>query len=365
MKTKLLLIHNVVAPYRLPLFEEVAKKVNLTVSYIQKNDENRLWKQKDVTPNYQTIYLNSERKKIFGKNIFFLKSHDLNFNDYDLIILPDDQTYFLVVYQLLLKIKQCEKLPKIIFWTGNFSYYRPFNSKNINGIVVFLLSFIRKTYFYNYANFFWSYSNNTTRLLIERFEIPNKVISTGLQGYPEKQILFNHKDINYTKRYNSKSLVFIGYPSKRKNLEFVANTLKKYDNINFKIYCIGPIPTVKIENITYLGYFDKREKFEQLNNFSYAILPSKAEPWGWVVNECMAIGLPILVSEAVMAKEMITDEQLIFDLNENSLIKSLNYINELSLENYTKLSKESIANSKFHTLQKTTQSFDKILDNIQ
>ena len=88
---------------------------------------------------------------------------------------------------------------------------------------------------YKHANFFWSYSVNSTSLLVDRFRISSEIIFTGLQGYPSNQIFFDYENINYESRFKSKSIVFLGYPSKRKNFEFFVNVLQRHKNINFKI----------------------------------------------------------------------------------------------------------------------------------
>ena len=43
-KPKVFLLHNMVTPYRLPLFEELNKKVDLTVYFCEEKQKDRNWK---------------------------------------------------------------------------------------------------------------------------------------------------------------------------------------------------------------------------------------------------------------------------------------------------------------------------------
>ena len=145
-KLKILLVHNIIAPYRLPLFDKIALCTDLSVAYIQKKDESRFWKQEINSKNYTSFFLPSVKKTLIGKNFFFLKaiSKKINFDEYDLIILPDDPTYLICVYQFLFHYKKNKSISKLAFWTGNFSYYKPFDSKIMNYATTSLLFYMRK-----------------------------------------------------------------------------------------------------------------------------------------------------------------------------------------------------------------------------
>lgn len=74
------------------------------------------------------------------------------------------------------------------------------------------------------------------------------------------------------------------------------------------------------------------------------ILPSIFEPWGLVVNEAMAAGLPIIVSEQCGCQpDLINDENgWIFDANElNSLSDCFNIVSQCTSEQLIKMGKKS------------------------
>ena len=252
----------------------------------------------------------------------------------------------------------------LVSWTANNRYSLFHNNKILNILIKLIFNKLRKNILYKKTDIFWCYGKFCADYLINEFNVKRKKIFTGLQGFPKNQIKFDTKEIDYHKRYNSRSIVFIGYPSKRKNLKLISKTLLKYKHLNFSLFCIGPLPEKKLKNVTYLGYMDSFKKFKELNSFSFAILPSFSEPWGWVVNECMSIGLPILVSEGVMAKEMIVEPKLIFSLKKGGLMDSLNFINDLAYEKYISISNDCILSAQNHTLIKTKKSFENILNYV-
>ena len=60
--------------------------------------------------------------------------------------------------------------------------------------------------------------------------------------------------------------------------------------------------------LRYLGPQPQAEVFQWMKSCDAFVLPSRKEPWGLVVNEAMACGMPIIVSDAVGAGEdLVTD----------------------------------------------------------
>ena len=372
-KPKILLIHNIIAPYRLPLFDEIALISDLTVGYIQKKDNSRIWNQDINSNNYISFFLPSVKKSFFGKNFFFFKALSKNiFNKYDLIILPDDPTYLVCVIQFLFQFKKNRSISKLVFWSGNFSYYRPFESKILNYVTITSLSLIRKS-LYKQVDLFWCYSLNTLELLNTSFKINKNRLYPGLQGYPNI-LIKTPKNINFKNRYNQNKLIFLGYTSPRKGINILIdayNDLKFNDNRNIELEIIGPkndyLKSLLTNNndIVYHGYLESEDKFNCLNECKVLILPSYSDPWGWVVNEAMAIGLPVIVTEGVMSKEMIVDQKLICKIGDKDSLKaSIQYLLNFNFDDYLTLSKHCIEQSKKHNLDKSMNSFKNLLKNV-
>ena len=369
--SKILLIHNIIAPYRIPLFDKISEIHELKVLFIEKIDEKRLWNQNADSLNFDYSYLNTDYIKIFGRKFFFLNSNKINYN-YDYIIVPDEPKYFQISYML---IKSCRKInpnSKIILWTPNFKFYSPFNNFILDSLLIFLLNNFRKFFLYNSVDAFWTYGKYSSKYIHSKFNIDNSKIYSGLQGMSKKLINFDKK-IDIEKRFNENKILFLGYISKRKGLNLLVNAFlalcneKKYSNLSLHIIGNQNSTLKKIlnnsNNIFYEGYLEGYEKFKLMNKCKLLVVPSYYDPWAWVTNEAMSIGIPVVLSESVMSKEMVTNKNHIFkNKSIDSLKNSLTHILNMDLKNYERLSKESEYSASKHTIDKTLKSFENILN---
>ena len=58
--SKILIVHNIIAPYRTPLFDKISSQHELKVLFIEKTDEKRLWNQNTGSLNFDYGYLNTD-----------------------------------------------------------------------------------------------------------------------------------------------------------------------------------------------------------------------------------------------------------------------------------------------------------------
>lgn len=56
------------------------------------------------------------------------------------------------------------------------------------------------------------------------------------------------------------------------------------------------------DRVRFLGYLEGPEKVRALHSLDCLVLPSSYEPWGLVVNEALASGIPVVVSDSVGAR---------------------------------------------------------------
>jgi len=115
----------------------------------------------------------------------------------------------------------------------------------------------------------------------------------------------NHFDINQQYSPDRKTILCVARYTEVKNLEFLIDCFKKskiYSSYALKLVGAGPLKeklTSLIEednNITLSNWLTYKDLPMLYNSASWFILPSIFEPWGLVVNEAMAAGLPIIVS---------------------------------------------------------------------
>jgi glycosyltransferase involved in cell wall biosynthesis len=131
---------------------------------------------------------------------------------------------------------------------------------------------------------------------------------------------------------------------------------------DWELWCLGTgsISPIEHPKIRHFGFVQPKDLDSILEKTGVFILPSRFEPWGVVVQEYAAAGFPLLVSDAVGAKELFLDDggngysfksQDVQDLK-NHLIKitqltskDLNLLSERSHELAQKITPLTWANS--------------------
>ncbi len=317
---KILLFHNIPAPYRLPLFRKLSEFYDLTVVFLQREEKGRLWKIKDKELNFPFVFLNELSISLLKKNLTVNQgvSSLIKNASPDVIIGLDNPPNFLT----MLKITRVCKKRRIPFllWTGNFPGYK-LGDNLIFKIGNKIIDWIRRFKLYPNALGFIAYGREGSLYLNNAYKINNNKIFMGTQGYPYEELIptnFYYKEEERKIAYNNNNIIYIGYLQNRKGIKVLlkAADLLKQDHVKFNISIIGEgekeVKKIIKEyskkiNIISLGYKEGREKYNSLKNAKILVLPTYKDPWGWVINEAMYLGVPVITTDKAMAKEMVID----------------------------------------------------------
>ena len=101
--------------------------------------------------------------------------------------------------------------------------------------------------------------------------------------------------------------VYVGRLEDYKGVDLVIDAFKAVDDINCRLLIVGDGGMrAKVQQaaadeprIFYLGRKDFSGVIEAFAISDVAVVPSRREPWGLVVNEAMAVGLPVIASDSV------------------------------------------------------------------
>jgi glycosyltransferase involved in cell wall biosynthesis len=77
------------------------------------------------------------------------------------------------------------------------------------------------------------------------------------------------------------------------------------------------------KNIQFLGQVTNDQKKTLIKNAKVCVFPSSFESYGIIILECAALGTPVLVSNIGPFKELVKNEEFIFENTEESLVKCL------------------------------------------
>lgn len=150
----------------------------------------------------------------------------------------------------------------------------------------------------------------------------------------DKENIKNRLKIN-----NEIIMLFIGRLVKVKNLELLLDAFKEIDNKDNKnaLVIVGDgekddklktkCKSESISNVYFEGSKQVEEVVEYYAIADVFILPSYKEPWGLVINEALACGLPVIVSDSVGAvDDLIKHAENGFIFKNNNLEQLIKYI---------------------------------------
>lgn len=201
-------------------------------------------------------------------------------------------------------------------------------------------------------------------------QIKSIISRTAIVGHSIECCLYKKKDIFKNKK---KRFVFLGRYVHRKNIGLILQWLKNNPDADIEIDFIGSgelkkdIDTCKRSDkrINERGMFSKEKIQSELCTYDYLILPSEKEPFGIVLIEALASGVPCIVSNADGPAEIIDNEKngFIFDLRDreksfDEVMKKSIFLNE---EKYQNMSKAAIDKSKFYDVNNIIKKWMSLL----
>lgn len=348
-----LFIHNIIAPYRTPLFDELSMRHEIIVLYLKRRELRRRWQQDEKSLGHPSIFLKGA--EIFG---FYVHFHIVSiiFRERPKAVIVLDEDKNLLNLFLLLFFKPFLRF-KIITWTGLY--------KDRDIFVLGRLLRIVRAVLYRFVDLAWCYSLGSSSYIATY--LPSSRIFTGLQGYPYELLNYDRYYRPSTK-FNDKRLVFVGYGTKRKGLDYFIEAFRKFNKSRGGKYTLDIVGDCSLlvdsidfsgPDIVLHGHLDGPDKCRVMDHAMFHILPSYEDPWGWVVNEASFLSTPSAVSDRVMAKEMV-NPLFIFQPNRESLYAIFEQISALSFDQYCELCQECSKESESHSLSKPIAAFSRI-----
>jgi glycosyltransferase involved in cell wall biosynthesis len=287
-----IIITHLPAFYKVNLYNELAKKLNIYVIFIANNTADKRAKDFTQTHNnmqfqYKILYDGTFQSRPKIQNIFTLY-HFLKTLQYKKLLVNGwDLPEFWFVTWLSAKCKNCLALESTIV------------ESNVTGIKRCI-----KTFFLSRISTVFA-SGHLHVALLNKLNYHGLIKMTKGVGIINKPIFDKHIR-EYQKRF-----LFVGRLSYEKNLKIVINIFNTLPQYHLTIVGEGvqkdELKARAKENIVFLGSVENKELknvFAQNNIF---ILPSIIEPWGLVAEEALFFGLPVIVSKNCGVCELIED----------------------------------------------------------
>ena len=304
---KILFIANKCPPYRVPFFNRIAKKSDITFLFV--NEEDKI------------ADLESPQKILKGKGLGKYKIHPgvTSFiKEFDLVVfLPPDFSHLIdnIMMYVYCKIK---KIPYII-WTERWRYKKvPLKDK-------FAEIFYRKMYLDARS---MVVSGKRSYEYISSLKVKNKIFIAP----DASEVLYDKKKIDKLKRQilkkyklkNKKIILYVGRLISRKGINYLISAFSKLKDKNAILLIVGggdfynlgeksiefklkeQVKKLNLEKkIIFVGEVNHSDTAAYYFLADVFVTPSItekiSEPWGLTLNEAMQFGLPVIATDAVGA----------------------------------------------------------------
>ena len=297
---KILIVFNHIAPYKVRLFNELAKYHDLTVLFERDKSSDR---EKDFYSEN-----NFKFKAVFMKGLKFGFENTLSNgvvkhlkqNQYDLIIMNG---YSKVPELLAIRYLKKNNIPYGLYINGGIIHKetkakKNFKTKYISGASFYMSPDERSNKYLEYygANpkLIYNYPYATifeNQLMKKPLSDKEKETLKETLGIPYKKVYVSCGQLIKRKNYMALLEIWNKIPSDSHLLLFGTgkqkHTLEKY------------VKKHNLSNVHFMGFKKTDELFEYYHVSEAFLFPSKEDIYGHVINEALSQGLPIIINNTV------------------------------------------------------------------
>ncbi len=311
--------------YKVNLYNELAKKLNILVIFIASNTVEKRADDFVTLENahfdYRLLHEGDFQHRDIKKNIIELRNLTSNIEFKKLLVGGWDLMEFWYLIFTNNKTKNCLALESTI------------NESAVGGAK----GFIKRLFLNRISTVFASGKLHTE--LLDALKFMGEVRITqgvGIINKPEFEVIGRQ----YQKRF-----LYIGRLSQEKNIALLVHIFNKLPT-EYRLNIVGTGPledelrAIANPNIRFIGQVENKNLKEYFLSNDIFILPSQSEPWGLVVEEAMYFGMPVMVSRSCGSSELVIDgvNGFIFDANCDKDISGC--ILNLDCDKYLEMCKE-------------------------
>jgi glycosyltransferase involved in cell wall biosynthesis len=329
-KTKLVILHNIISPYRLPLFEELSMKYDLCVYFCKEKTENRLWSTslENYTFKYKILPSLNIGPLVF--NFSLLKELFKNKSDCFIVAENPENAISILTLFVIAKINR----GKIILWSERIDgeIFTLIDLKTSNNFFWNIYYNIVKAVYKNYRKYLYSKSDillplsSAAENYLKKEGVVKEKIKRSFQIMPESVLekpTITSKPLEFK---NKKVILSLGYLTKGKGVD---NLIKAFNQLNTSdtVLLIAGAgeqennlkKLANNKNIHFLGYVEGIKKANCFSSADFFVFPTHRDVWGFVVNEALYYGLPVISSDRACASELIESGKTGFIVKDNDI----------------------------------------------
>lgn len=356
---KVLIVFNHPAPYKVRLFNEISKSLDLTVIFERNKNSNRS-KSFYCEDKYLFKTAKIHGLKIGEENILScgVKNH-IKKNKYDLIVM-NGYSQFAEIKAI--RYMQKKNIPYALFINGGIIKEKEYSwKKNL------------KTSLISKAKFYLSPDEESNKYLIYYGAKSESIFNYPYSTIYEKEILKEpHNDLDFSKIKEEFGLkgnrVFVsaGQFIKRKNYQALIENWKDMPSDHYlyifgdgkeKNRCKKIIKELHLNNVVLHGFLPKDKLLKVFSVSDYFVFPSNEDIYGHVINESLSQGLPVISNININSSKKLINKNngvLTDDFSATNILSSLEKIKRPCFEDCINVAKEN-------TIEKMSKTITKVL----
>lgn len=312
-KLRVLHVQHFVYPYRFPLFEELGRKFDLEVRFCRAKRSWRQWST-DIPKdqNYKAEILRAIRIGPLTFNPGLLGELRSKYDVYSVAAL--DSINVLQFLQVIIVAKM-RRAPFIMVDEFMDTKYYCSERKLSYALNVFLRKIL-----YRHIDAFVLW-NKAGKGFVERLGVAPQKIFCGPQVLtgPHDGSRRNDNEPNaFDERSNSRetNVLYVGSLIKRKGVDVLIRAFMQLGDVNLRLMIVGNGTEEKTlrdlaegdSRIVFCGHLGGRDKREVFKKAHVFVLPTLHEPWGFVINEALDWGLPVITTSAAGSADYLVKD---------------------------------------------------------
>jgi len=302
-----LIIHNVIAPYRLPLFDSLSDHVDLHVFFCEASRSDREWEAE--VDQYDFAYTVGRPYRIgplrFNPELQALFRE----NDFDVCIVGENTST--APASLFVALLSQTTDTKFVLWSEVREPGSPYLELESPWRTALrrVIGIYRKV-LYRFADSFLALSTDAEQYL-RSYGVTKDRIDTGPQVMPVSLL----PECEAFGGNESFRILYLGYLRERKGVHHLINAYRRIrarkDDVELIIGGSGPYEerlkevAEGVPDVQFVGYVPEERKACWYRSADLFVLPTLHDAWGLVVNEALYYGVPVVTTDEAASRELV------------------------------------------------------------